>query len=107
MSSLVMKLSSFFFSFLNRTSVDHSDDLVFKFEEADKGLSSSQVLEAYNLALQSKQNGSLFKSDKFSLDGVCSSVDVVRLKHHAIIKYKLPDLPVEEVLENKVLNNVI
>ena len=102
-----MKLSSFLSSFLNPTSVDHSDDLVFKFEEADKGLSSSQVLESYELALKSKQNCSLPKNDKFSLNGVCSSVDVVRTKHHVIIKYKLPDLPVEEVLENKVYNNVI
>ena len=107
MSSLVIKLSSFFSSFFNRTSVDYSDDLVFKFEEADKGLSSSQVLEAYEIAFKSKQNFSLPAIDKFNLDGVCSSVDVVRMKHHEIIKYKLPDLPVEEVLENKVFNNVI
>ncbi len=96
-----------YFSLSNKTQeIEAEEDLLLKFEEADKGLSSTDLVQKYNFRVVKHSPSAILFKDKFNRDSISSVQEVARIKHHPILKNKLPSLPLnEEIYENEAVSN--
>lgn len=106
MRSAISAIIHYISQFLKPNDKAVEDDLLLKFEEADKGLSATALVHKHNLKLVKYKPLRTPLKDKFSRKSVFSTHEVVRVKHHLIHKNKLPPLPViEDIYENEAVNH--